>query len=42
MNICPQETILRTKGIPLKVIVPKVRLEVKERLRKRLRQCRDP
>jgi hypothetical protein len=38
---CSQETILRTKGIPLQKIVLKVRVSVKERLSRGLRHCRD-
>src|SRR5436190_18767864 len=38
---CSQETILRTKGIPMNKIVLKVRHCVKERLRKMLRECRN-
>src|ERR1041384_1535107 len=38
---CSQETILRTKGIPMKKIVLKVRHSVKERLYRALRQCRN-
>jgi putative transposase len=41
MNVCSQETILATKGIPMKAIVPKGRFSVKERLLKSLRRCRD-
>src|SRR5258708_28326711 len=38
---CSQEKILRTKGIPMKKIVLKVRVSVKERLSRNLRRCRD-
>src|SRR5260370_16848604 len=38
---CPQETILRTKGIPMEKIVLKVRVSVKDRLSRGLRRCRD-
>jgi transposase len=39
VNVCPQDTILRTEGIPMTLIVLKVRYAVKERLRKSLRRC---
>src|SRR5438477_11351806 len=39
--MCSQETILRTKGIPMKAIVLKVRFSVKEQLLTSLRRCRD-
>jgi transposase len=38
---CSQDTILRTKGIPMNKIVLKVRVSVKDRLCKGLRRCRD-
>src|SRR4051794_23608831 len=38
---CSQETILRTKGIPMNKIVLKVGFKVKQRLGKGLRSCRD-
>src|ERR1700693_2185444 len=41
LNVCPQDTILRTEGIPMASIVLKVRYPVKQRLRKRLRRCPD-
>ena len=41
MNVCPQETILETKGIPMQAIVPKVRFAVKQQLLRSLRRCRD-
>jgi transposase len=41
VNTCSQETIWRTKGIPLTAIVLKVRSAVKERLLKNLRKCRN-
>src|SRR3954467_4870771 len=38
---CPQDTVLRTKGIPMEKIVLKVRHSVKDRLLKALRHCRN-
>src|SRR5258708_1537335 len=39
INVCSQETILRTKGIPMTGIVFKVRYSVKLRLLRGLRNC---
>src|SRR5262249_41348273 len=41
MHVCPQDTILRTGGIPMPSIVLKVPYAVKQRLCKHLRRCRD-
>jgi DNA-directed RNA polymerase specialized sigma24 family protein len=41
VNMCPQDTILRTEGIPMPCIVLKVRYAVKQRLLKSLRCCRN-
>src|ERR1700738_311808 len=38
--VCSQETLLATKGTPMKPIVLKVRFSVKERLLKNLQRCR--
>src|SRR5262245_23408825 len=41
VNMCPQDTLLRTKGIPMTCIVLKIPYAVKQRLLKSLRRCRD-